>query len=151
MGLFLWLDFLLRSKPPMGCSGIAVAKAHDLNFAMKKVTFDQFSSPVKVRVTLAFTRFHGENRKEFVVPEGESTLPDAGHCSIEQRFFQRIHCIAPLRGPSSLLITSDFSAGTCPLAERESRASAGDIGRGWTRNGDEPADFGINPVKEFAL
>lgn len=124
-----------------------------IDFALKKKLFKRFeSSPVKIRVSLALSVFQDRNAREFVAPDGSFSLSEVGHCSAEGRYFGRIHCLAPLRGPSFLLIKADMSKNTCPLAKGESSRTPGEIAWGWVQNGgSEPAEFGITPVKTVNL
>jgi hypothetical protein len=128
-------------------------KSTRIDFSLKRNIFDHMSSsPVKVQVSLAFTLFHDANRREFVTPSGEFTMPDVGRCSTESSYSRGIHCLAPLREPKSLLMSADMSMSTCPVLEGESRANHGEIGRDWTRRGgSEPAEFGISPIKTVNL
>ena len=125
-----------------------------VNFTLKRKLFERVvqSSQVKLRLSVAFTLFQDKNRRPFVVPRGEFALPNVGLCSVLPAYVPRIQCLAPLRQPSFLLMTTDMSKNTCPLGEGESPASPGDIARGWTQNGgSEPAEFGISPVTSFGL
>jgi hypothetical protein len=124
-----------------------------VNFTLKRKLFEQMQpSRVKRRLSVAFTLFQDKNRRQFVVPRGEFALSNVGLCSVLSAYVPSIHCLAPLRQPSFLLMTTDMSANTCPLGEGESPASPGEIARGWTQNGgSEPAEFGISPVTSFNL
>ena len=97
-----------------------------IGFALKKNLFERFkSSPVKVQVSLALSVFHDQNARELVTPAGSFLLPEVGRCSAEGGYFRRIHCLAPLRGPSFLLMRADMSKNTCPPAKGESPRSPG--------------------------
>jgi hypothetical protein len=124
-----------------------------VNFTLKRKFFKRVqSSQVKLRLSVAFTLFQDENRRPFVVPRGEFAVPNVGLCSVLPVYVPRIECLAPLRQPSFLLMTTDMSKNTCPLGEGESPWSPGEIARGWTQNGgSEPAEFGISPVTSFGL
>jgi hypothetical protein len=114
----------------------------------KKVLERMSSSTVKASIALVFTLFHDANRRNFVVPSERFDMEDVGSCFSGGAFTRVIHCLGPLRGPRSLLITTDVSENTCPLNKGESPADPGEIARGWSRNNDsEPAEFGISPVK----
>lgn len=120
-------------------------------FSLKKAFFEQVKSQsVKARISLALTEFRDRNRRDFVTPQGEFLMQDVGYCSAETSYRREIHCRAPLRTPSSMLITSDLSATTCPAMEGESRAETRKIVRSWYQDSDSgPAAFGISPVKNF--
>jgi hypothetical protein len=128
-------------------------RSTQISFKIKKDFFERAkSSSVNGRISLALTLFRDRDRREFVTPHGEFAMPEVGLCSAEWVFYQRIHCRAPLRGPSFLLMTTDMSATTCPLRDGESPANPGEIARGWSQNGDsDPAEFGISPVKTLDL
>src|ERR1700730_3209064 len=90
--------------------------------------------------------------EEISLPRGEFLLQDAGFCSAEPSYLREVHCRSPLRTPSSLLITSDLSANTCPAREGESRAETRLVVQSWLKDSQSgPADFGISPVKNFDL
>ena len=124
-------------------------KSTQISFTINKDFFKRAqASPVNARIWLALTLFRDVDQRNFVTPHGEFAMPEAGLCSAESVSYRRIHCRAPLRGPTFLLITSDMSASNCPLQEGESPASPGEIARGWQRNSESaPAEFGISPVK----
>jgi len=128
-------------------------KRTQIDFTLKRSLFERMkSAPVRLRISLAFTLFQDKNRRQFVTPHGKFAISNLGLCTAGSGYVPRIHCLAPLRGPSFLLITADMSGNTCPLSEGESPASPGEIARGWTQNGgSEPAEFGISPVKEVDL
>ena len=79
-------------------------------------------------------------------------MQDVGFCSAEPSYIRQIHCRAPLRTPSSMLITSDLSANTCPAMEGESRAETRLIARDWLLHSQSgPADLGISPIENLDL
>jgi hypothetical protein len=124
-----------------------------LPFNLKKSFFEQVkSASVKARISLALTEYRDKNRREFVTPRGEFLLQDVGFCSAEPSYIRQIQCRSPLRTPSSMLITSDLSANTCPVREGESRAETRSIVRDWYRNsGSGRAGLGISPIKILDL
>lgn len=128
-------------------------KSMQISFTLKKNLFDQLKSyPVQARISLALTVYRDQNPKEFVTPRGEFLMPDVGLCSAEMSYRREMHCRMPLRTPSSILITSDLSATTCPAMGQESRAEAPEIARNWHQHSDPgPAEFGISPVKTLDL
>ena len=120
-----------------------------VSFTLKKAFFEQVkSAPVRARISLALAEYRDKNRRDFVTPRGEFLMSDVGVCSADKAYKREIHCRAPLRTPSSMLITSDLSANTCPAREGESRAENRLIVRDWYQNSDSgPAEFGISSVK----
>jgi len=124
-----------------------------VSFSLKKAFFDRVKSDsVKARISLALAEYRDKNRRDFVTPRGEFQMSDVGVCSADTAYDREIHCRAPLRTPSSMLITSDLSTTTCPAREGESRAENREIVRNWYQNFDSgPADFGISSVKNFGV
>jgi hypothetical protein len=128
-------------------------KSTRIDVTLKRSAFERLrSSPVRLRLSIAFTLFHDTNRREFVTPAGVFIMKDVGLCSTESIYSRGIHCLAPLRRPKSLLLSADMSMSTCPVPEGESPATHGEIARDWTRgSGSEPAEFGISPLKTVDL
>lgn len=127
-------------------------KNTEVSFGLKRSLFELMkSSPVKARIFLALTEYRDENRRNFVTPGGEFRMPGVGICNANVSYLREIHCRAPLRTPSSMLITSDLSATTCPAREGESRAETKEIARDWHQHSDSLAEFGISPVKSFDI
>ena len=124
-----------------------------VSFSLKKAFFEQVkSAPVKARISLALTEYRDKNRRDFVTPRGEFLMSDVDICSADTAYEREIHCRAPLRTPSSMLITSDLSATTCPARKGESRAETREIVRNWYQNSESgPAEFGISSVKNFGV
>jgi len=124
-----------------------------VEFTLKKKIFERIQSDsVRARISIALTVYRDQNRREFVTPPGEFPIPDVGFCTTEASYLREIHCRAPLRTPSSLLITSDLSETTCAAREGESRAANHKIARNWNHHSDSgPAEFGISPVKSLDL
>jgi hypothetical protein len=80
-----------------------------ISFKIKKRFFEQVkSSAVNAHISFLLTVFRDKDRREFVTPVGQFAMPEVGLCVAESRFYHRIHCLAPLRRPSSLLVTSDM-------------------------------------------
>ena len=121
-----------------------------LNFQMKKSLFDRLRSvSINGKISIAFSLYRDMNKQDFVVPAGDFVLPEVGHCFAGPRSWREIQCIAPLRHPRSLLITSDASQTTCPLNRGESPAPPGELARDWSHSYDfQPAEFGISPIKD---
>jgi hypothetical protein len=109
------------------------------------------SSPVNLRIAVAYTLYRDGDKRQFVIPGGTFELAGMGGCSA-QPMFRKVQCLAPMRKPDSLLITSELSAGTCPVLEQDTPAKPGEIARGWIQ-GDPSAlaEFGISPVKSVDL
>ena len=90
-----------------------------LDFSMKRDEFLRMqSSPVNLRIAVAYTLYRDGDKRQFVIPAGRFGLAEVGWCST-QEMFRKVQCMAPMRRPVSLLITSELSAGTCPVLEQE--------------------------------
>lgn len=128
-------------------------KSVDLSFLINKKFFERVQSgPVTARISLALTIYQDTNRKDFVTPSGEFLMSDVGFCSAQMSYTRELHCRSPLKTPSSLLITSDLSATTCPPTLNESKAQTPEIVRNWHEHSESgPAEFGLSPVKTFDL
>ena len=130
-------------------------KSTQITFTIKKDRFEHMrGSRVKLRMSLAFTLFHDQNQREFVPPQGEFELTGVGRCSADGRYGYSgwIHCLAPLRRPAFLAMSTDISASTCPVPEGQSRPDYSETLRGWSYSGDSgPAQLGISPVKDVGL
>jgi len=131
-------------------------KTASIDLNLRRDVFDRMkSSPVHVRLLLAFTLFQDKQPRPFTVPRGEFALPDLGLCSAGSRPYTSIgalNCRVPLRSPKFLLVSSEVATSTCPLPKDATPASPGEIARGYVRNGDTgPADPGISPVKIVAV
>jgi hypothetical protein len=123
-----------------------------ITFTLEKKVFERVQrDSVNARISLALTVYHDQNRREFVVPQGEFAMPDWGFCSAQTSYLRQIHCRAPLRTPS-VLIASDLSATSCDPREGESRVATRQIARDWHQRSDSgPAELGVSPVKSFDL
>ena len=130
-------------------------KGTQITFTIKKDRFEHMrGSPVKLRMSLAFTLFHDQNQRQFVPPQGEFELTGVGRCSADGRYGYSgwIHCLAPLRRPAFLAMSTDISASTCPIPEGQSKPDSGETMRGWAYRGDSgPAELGISPIKDVGL
>jgi hypothetical protein len=129
-------------------------KTAPISFTLQKKLFERIkSSPVRANISLALTVSRDQNRREFVVPQGEFVMPDVGFCTA--RVFSwtaDIQCRSALRTPPSLLVTYDISQTSCPVKEGEFRAKPGEISRDWHSHSDSgPAEFGVSPVKAVRL
>ncbi len=125
------------------------------DFFLPKRLFEQMtSSPVTVKITLAFTEYENKKGREFMVPAGRFELPGVGLCSAQPPFFtRRMHCLAPLRRPPSGLLSMEASETTCNPMGEETLAPPGAKAYGWIQGDDShaPAEFGISPVKSFDI
>ena len=128
-------------------------KNTQVRFTLRKRVFDRIKSDsVRARISIALTVYLDQNRKRFVTPQGEFSIPEVGFCTAAVSYLREIHCRAPLRTPSSLLISSDLSKTTCSARDGESRAATSQIVRYWTEHSDSgPAELGISPVKTLDL
>jgi hypothetical protein len=126
--------------------------ATQVDFSMKRGEFLRMqSSPVNLRIAVAYTLYRDGDQRRFVIPGGTFRLAEVGWCSARE-MFRKVQCLAPMRKPPSLLITSELSGSTCPLLERETPAQPGEMARGWIQgDASEPAEFGISPVKTVDL
>jgi len=133
-----------------GTSLFPEQKRTQIDFSLKKKVFEQLQkTPVAGRISFALTVSRDQNRREFVIPNGEFVMADVGLCTSAAGYNWSIQCRAALRTPSSLMITSDLSQTTCPAQKDQVRALAGEIAREWHHNSESgPAEFGISPVKE---
>jgi hypothetical protein len=129
-----------------------------VSFAMPRSYYDQLiDSPLKIRVSLAFTLYQDANPRTFIVPNGAFTLPDAGSCSTNvaepytQLSYPGIVCLAPLHRPTSLFLSLHLAESTCPLQQGQPPLPPDSLGRGWIESSDSPAEFGISPVSQFEL
>jgi hypothetical protein len=126
--------------------------ATEIDFSMKRDEFLRMqSSPVNLRIEVAYTLFRDADKRQFVIPGGAFRLAEVGLCSTQQ-VFRKVQCLAPMRKPDSLLITSELSTGTCPVLEQDTPAQPGEMARGWIQgDASAPAEFGISPVKTVEL
>ena len=126
-------------------------KAH-INFDLKQNVFDRLkSAPVTAHLLLAFTLYHNQNQREFTVPSGEFAFPDVGLCLSETRYWNRVRCRVPLRKPTSLLITSETAASTCPVLRTSIPPRPGVFAHGTVWGDSDPAEMGISPVHEVDI
>lgn len=126
-------------------------KAH-INFDLKQNDFDRLkSAPVTAHLLLAFTLYHNRNEREFTVPSGEFAFPDVGLCFSETQYWNRVRCRVPLRKSTSLLITSETAASTCPILRPYTPPIPGVFAHGTVWGDSEPAEMGISPVHEVDI
>jgi len=127
-------------------------KTAPLVFQIKQSVFDQVNSgPVTARLLLAFTLYRNQNRHQFVVPTGKFTLPEVGMCTTELQYSQGIHCLAPLRRPAFLLVTSESSSSTCAPEGTETSSPNGIFLHDFVRGGPGPAEMGISSVRQIDI
>ena len=126
-------------------------KTSHIVFQVKQNIFDQINTrPVNARMLLAFTRYSNKNQRQFIVPSGEFKLPDIGLCSTESQYSRGIRCLAPLRRPTYLLVTSETAASTCPLGNAEAPAR-GESVRASVQGMPGPAEIGFSPVVQVGV
>jgi hypothetical protein len=124
----------------------------NLFFQIKQDIFNQLNSePVTAHLLLAFTLYRDRNRQRFVVPSGKFSLPEVGICTTELQYSRGIRCLAPLRRPAFLLVTSQSTASTCPLDGAETSGSDGVFLHAFVQGSPEPAEMGISPVVQFDI
>ena len=127
-------------------------KTSQIMFQMKQDIFDQLNSgPVNAHISFAFTLYRDKNQRQFVVPSGEFSLTDVGRCSTEIQYSRGIHCLAPLRRPAFLLVTSEAARNTCPHGNAETPTPPGVFVRAFVRGAPEPAEMGISPVHKVDI
>jgi len=100
---------------------------------------------------MAFTLYHDQNQRQFVVPSNEFNLDGVGLCSSRMQYSNSINCRAALRRPSFLLVASETAASTCPLNEDQTPPPPGRLARGFIRGGDSTAEMGISPIRQFEI
>lgn len=127
-------------------------KTADLGFQIKQHDFDKLTSgPVTAHLFLAFTLYRNQNRRQFVVPGGSFSLPEVGLCTTELQYSRGIHCLAPLRRPTFLLVSSQSSTSTCPLDGAVTPRTNAIFLRDFVRGASEPAEIGISPIRPFDI
>ena len=128
-------------------------KGTSVSLSLKKNVFDRMkTSPVKARLLLAYTLYHDKNQRTFVVPSGDFALPDLGLCSPRPGNWHMLDCRAPLRGPTSLMITSEMALSTCSLVPNANPDRPGQLAFDSIQNSDtSPAQMGISPVKTIGI
>lgn len=127
-------------------------KTTNLSFQIKQSISDQLNSgPVTARLFLAFTLYRNQNRQQFVVPSGKFTLPEVGMCTTELLYSRGIHCLAPLRRPAFLLVTSESSSSTCSPEGAETSRHSGIFLHDFVRGMPGPAEMGISPVRQVEI
>jgi len=131
---------------------VADEKTAHINFDLQQKVFDRMkSAPVTAHLLLAFTLYHNRDQREFTVPSGEFAWPDVGLCVSEMQYWNRVHCRVPLRRATSLFITSETAASTCPLTGRNIPPSPGVFAHNTVWGDSEPAEIGISPVHEVDI
>ena len=127
-------------------------KTTNLSFQIKRNISDQLNSgPVTARLFLAFTLYRNQNRRQFVVPGGKFTLPKVGLCTTELLYSRGIHCLAPLRRPAFLLVTSESSSSTCAPEGDETSRHSGIFLHDFVRGMPGPAEMGISSVRQVEI
>lgn len=127
-------------------------KTANLFFQIERSIFDQLNpGPVTARLFLSFTLYRGRNRQQFVVPSGKFSLPEVGICATEPQYSQGIRCLAPLRRPVFLMVTSESATGTCPLEGTETSRPNGIFLHAFVQGGPGPAEMGISSVRQVNI
>jgi hypothetical protein len=127
-------------------------KKAQISFDLKQNAFDRLkSAPVTAHLLLAFTLYHSRNQREFTVPNGEFAWPDVGLCFSETQYWNRVRCRVPLRKPTSLLITSETAASTCPVLRTSKPPKPGVFAHATVWGDSDPAEMGISPVHEVDI
>jgi hypothetical protein len=85
------------------------------------------------------------------VPNGEFAWPDVGLCFSETQYWNRVRCRVPLRKPTSLLITSETAASTCPVLRTSKPPKPGVFAHATVWGDSDPAEMGISPVHEVDI
>ena len=94
-----------------------------LDLQIPQKNFEQMiAAPVSAHFLIAYTLYRNQNQRTFVVPGESFSLPELGNCMVGTDYQVRfgsgywpgVSCLAPLRRPRFLLITSDGAANTCP-------------------------------------
>ncbi len=132
-------SFLTKKKPA-------------LNFGLDREFFDHLHNlPVKLTVAFAYEVYHDEDRRDFIIPEGQFVVPEIGVCSSDSSFARALSCRSALPGYRNLLVTADLSLNTCKLYKDEVRAEPGTIGRMWLRRASRVPDPLISPIERVEL
>lgn len=125
-------------------------KLAHIGFQIKQNIFDQLNSgPVTAHLLLAFTEYRENNSRPFTVPSSEFSLPEVGRCTSEFQHLRGIQCLAPLRRPTFLLVTTETAANTCRLGN--SRLPSPPFVRAFVQGGFGPAEMGISPVHQVLI
>lgn len=128
-----------------------------LDLQIPRRNFDQLKpSPLSAHILLAYTFYRNQNQRTFVVPNGNFSLPELGNCTVGTDYLRRINntygpgvsCLAPIRRPEFLLITSEVAANTCPAPRP---TEFGPIVRGVIQGGSGPVESIITPVTQIYL
>ncbi len=95
---------------PQGQQIFTDQKEAGVNFGLDREFFDRLQNlPVNLTVTFAYEVYHDEDRRDFIIPEGQFVLPEIGVCSSDSSFARALSCRAALPGYRNLLVTADLS------------------------------------------
>jgi hypothetical protein len=131
---------------------IPAQKTTNLSFQIKRSIPEELNSePVTARLFLAFTLYRNLNRRQFVVPSGKFSLPEVGICTTELQYSRGIRCLAPLRRPAFLLVTSESASSTCPLEGVETSRPNGIFLHESVRGGPGPGEMGVSSVRQVDI
>jgi hypothetical protein len=128
-------------------------KRFPLGFVLDHHVFEQIkNSPVKLTVSLLYETYVDDSRRNLTIPEGRFTITEiGGPCEPVPYSWRNLVCLAPLLRRVNLLLTTDLSASTCPLHEKETPAAPGTIARHWEHRQSEAPEFGISPTQPVNL
>jgi hypothetical protein len=109
------------------------------------------STPLRLRLNLAFARGQEDTSFTAALSEQEFTVPGFGICGAEKTDdpsdpIEGIHCRTALRKPELTNVVTRWSGGTCPNAPDP--AKQGPLGELWIGDLEQmPATFSITPVQ----
>jgi hypothetical protein len=122
----------------------------EANFGLDKKTFARTkSTPVNLRISLALTGYHEENKRTIIAMANEFVLPDAGKCAVLRPEAPIPQCRAALRIPA-FFATIDPATRTCPpeiMKDRPTSTVLATEGDGNDDSGAVPP--GISPIVSF--
>ena len=123
----------------------------EANFGLEKKTFGRIkSTPVNLRISLALTGYHEENRRTIIATTDKFTVPEVGRCAILRPEAPLLQCLAALKNPV-FFATIDRTRVTC----------GADIMKDWPTSAvfatqgdwDDDSEFvppGISPIIAFS-
>jgi hypothetical protein len=123
----------------------------EISFGVDKMFFEQVkSSTVKLSASFALTAFQAKETHRIVLTANEFRAPGNAWCSIYPEY-PTLYCRSAVKAPF-VLATTLAEETTCPLQENEKNAPPGAIfsALNWNLT-NAPAEFGISPVRTFAL
>lgn len=110
-------------------------------FVLKRSEYDRMqAAPGALTLAVAMTTFREHDRHRVVIPGGRFDFPGIGICAADNEMI----CLAPVHGPSFMLVRMHPADSTCHLPKGVQRPSADVVAWGEVREG---AGFGISPVR----